>query len=198
MPSSYGNRQKHESRNPIQRRLIARFHHKLARLIDGLQPSSILEVGCGEGYVLEALRRHGITCPLAGIDFSAEAVDAARLRVPDADLAVDDALSLAQRGQRYDLVLMIEVLEHIDKPERMLPVLERIASRSVVLSVPWEPCFRGLNLMRGKHVAALGNDPEHVNHWSHTGFVRFVEQTFTVRSAKLAFPWTLVAAQRMP
>lgn len=196
MSSSYGNRQKHESKNPIQRALISRFHQQLAAAVNELSPQNILEVGCGEGYVLKALRDHGVTCPLSGIDFSPEAIEMAKQRVPDASLSVDDALALADRGQKYDLVLMIEVLEHIEQPERMLPILERIATRAVVLSVPWEPFFRGLNFMRGKHIGAFGNDPEHVNHWSRSGFKRFVGTRFTVKSAPLAFPWTLVSASR--
>ena len=127
MSSAYGNRQKHESKNPIQRALIGRFHGELARVVRELGPADILDVGCGEGYVLGALREEGIRCPLHGIDFSADAIGPARSRVPDATFEVGDALALAEAGRRYDLVLMTEVLEHIPEPARMLPVLERIA-----------------------------------------------------------------------
>jgi SAM-dependent methyltransferase len=196
MRTAYGNKQKHESKNPIQRALIDRFHGQLARLVRELAPAEILDVGCGEGYVLEALRKHGIRCVMTGIDRSAEAIEAARARVPEASFAVTDALALAASGRRYDLVLMTEVLEHIPEPERMLAVLDSLAKRYVVTSVPWEPFFRGLNFLRGKHVLALGNDPEHVNHWGRAGFLGFIEQRFAVRTAPWVFPWTLVAAQR--
>jgi hypothetical protein len=66
----------------------------------------------------------------------------------------------------------------------------------VVVSVPWEPYFRGLNFLRGKHVLALGNDPEHVNHWGRAAFLRFVGERFDVREAPLVFPWTLVGSTR--
>jgi SAM-dependent methyltransferase len=196
MPSAHGNRQKHESKNPVQRALIGRFHGQLAALVRELAPQEILDVGCGEGYVLSALRAEGIRCPMSGIDLSPAAIDEARARVPDATFEVTDALALADSGRRYDLVLMTEVLEHIPDPARMLPVLERIAKRFVVTSVPWEPFFRGLNFMRGKHVLAFGNDPEHVNHWGRRSFVAFMGERFEVRAAPLVFPWTLVAAQR--
>ena len=78
----------------------------------------------------------------------------------------------------------------------MLPVLERIARRFVVTSVPWEPFFRGLNFLRGKHVLAFGNDPEHVNHWGRQQFLALMGARFTVHSAPLVFPWTLVASER--
>jgi SAM-dependent methyltransferase len=196
MTSLHGNQQKHESKNPIQRALIDRFHGELARIVRDLAPVGILDVGCGEGYVLSALRGAGIPCPMHGIDLSAQAIEAARIRVPDASFEVIDALALADAGRRYDLVLMTEVLEHIPGPSRMLPILERIAERYVVTSVPWEPFFRGLNFLRGKHVLALGNDPEHVNHWGRSAFLEFMGDRFDVQQAPMVFPWTLVASRR--
>lgn len=195
MPSQYGNRQKHENKNPIQRALIAHFHRRLADVVHALAPEDILDVGCGEGYTLSALREAGIACPCSGIDLSTQAITEARRRVPGVTFAVEDAFELAREGRSYDLVMITEVLEHVPEPERMLPVLERIARRYVVLSVPWEPFFRGLNLMRGKHVLALGNDPEHVNHWGRDEFLRFVGNRLVVRHAPLVFPWTLVGTE---
>jgi SAM-dependent methyltransferase len=195
VPSSHGNRQKHESKNPVQRALIGHFHAQLARSLEALAPSEVLEVGCGEGFVFRALREHGVSCPLTGIDLSEDAIAHARQLVPSATFAVEDALELARAGRTYDVVLMLEVLEHIPEPERMLPVLARIARRALIVSVPWEPFFRGLNLMRGKHVAALGNDPEHLNHWSRRSFRRFMETHFRVREAPLVFPWTMLTVE---
>jgi SAM-dependent methyltransferase len=194
--SSYGNRQKHESKNPIQQALIGRFNSELVKVVRELNPAEILDVGCGEGYTLAALRAGGICCPMSGIDFSAEAIEQAKQRVPDATFEVEDALVVAEAGRKYDLVVMTEVLEHIPSPERMLPVLETIAKRYVVTSVPWEPFFRGLNFLRGKHIAAFGNDPEHINHWGRSSFLRFMGQRFAVKDAPMVFPWTLVATER--
>lgn len=194
MAKSHGNRQKHESGNPLQRALIGHFHRQLCELVKARNPREILEVGCGEGYVLSALRKAGVSCPLHGIDFSEAAIADAKRRVPDATFTVEDARTIAASGRQYDLVLMIEVLEHLPDPQRMLRVLEQLARRHVVLSVPWEPFFRGLNLLRGKHVLALGNDPEHIQHWSRRAFSRFASERFEVRSAPIVFPWTLLAA----
>jgi 2-polyprenyl-3-methyl-5-hydroxy-6-metoxy-1,4-benzoquinol methylase len=196
MAKSHGNKQKHENGNPLQRALIGNFHRQLCELVRQRNPSEILEIGCGEGYVLSALRQAGVSCPLHGIDFSEAAIADAQRRVPDATFTVEDARTIAASGRKYDLVLMIEVLEHLPEPQRMLTVLDQLAKRHVVLSVPWEPFFRGLNLLRGKHVLALGNDPEHIQHWSRSGFNRFASERFDVRAAPLVFPWTLLAADR--
>lgn len=194
MSSKHGNKQKHTSGNPAQRALIAHFLRRVADLVIARSPRGILEIGCGEGFVLKALRDAGVRCPMRGIDFSESAIAEARQRVPDATFDVQDAAELAEGGERYDVVLMIEVLEHLPDPQRMLRVLSRLAERHVVLSVPWEPFFRGLNFLRGKHVGAWGNDPEHIQHWGRREFERFVGDHFVIQDAPLVFPWTLVGA----
>ncbi len=194
--SRYGNKQKHESRNPLQRALIERFHAQLAAQVRSLAPREILELGCGEGYVLAALRRAGISVPMLGIDLSEPALAEARRRVPDAHFELQDARSFASAGRRHDLVIAAEVLEHIPEPAQMLEVLDALAGRYLIASVPWEPFFRGLNFLRGKHVLQLGNDPEHVNHWSRRGFVHFVSTRFELLQQPEVFPWAMVSARR--
>lgn len=194
MPSTHGNKQKHTSGNPAQRALIAHFLRRVSELVIARAPRQILEIGCGEGFVLRALRDAGVRCPMRGVDFSETAIAEARERVPDAVFEVQDAAKLAADGQRYDVVLMIEVLEHLPDPQRMLSLLGQLAERHVVLSVPWEPFFRGLNFARGKHMRAFGNDPEHIQHWGRAEFMRFVGDHFVIQDAPFVFPWTLIGA----
>lgn len=196
MTSSYGNRQKHESKNPVQRALIARFTAQTVRLARSIRPRTVLEVGCGEGYMLDALARANLGADLLGIDISESAVVAARARLGDrAEVEVRDALDLVNEHRQFDLVVMLEVLEHLTSPERMLPVLAQLAAHHVLLSVPWEPFFRGLNFARGKHLRAWGNDPEHVNHWGRRQFVEWVGRQFAIRETPMVFPWTMVLAE---
>lgn len=193
---SNGNRQKHQNPNPIQRALIRQFQIRLGDLVQQMAPKSILDIGCGEGYTLRALVDRGVRCPMRGIDISVAAIEEARERVPEAQFEVSDAFDIERERRTYDLVLLTEVLEHLPRPERILLPLTQIVGRFVIASVPWEPFFRGLNLMRGKHVLALGNDPEHVNHWGRRGFLDFIGERFTVRRAPFVFPWTMVLAER--
>lgn len=193
----HGNTQKHETSNPLQRRLIDAFHSQAVAYIRRVAPASILEVGCGEGYVLAEIQRVGIAAPLVGVDLSEVAIEAARQRVaPPAQLVVGDARDVVTSlsGPQPDLVLMLEVLEHLDDPEAMLDDLAVLTARHVLLSVPREPLFRGMNLLRVKNVRDLGNDPEHVNHWSARAFVDFVSRRFDVVAVARPFPWTMVLA----
>src|SRR5690606_38700863 len=169
--SNYGNKQKHESKNPIQRALLRRFKAEVLRLVRAHRPRTILEIGCGEGYILQVLADADLGMELAGVDISGSAIEEARERLDErAQLERMDARDLARDGRQFDMVLMLEVLEHIEQPHDMLPILEQLSRKHLILSVPWEPFFRGLNFLRGKHLMAFGNDPEHVNHWGRRGF----------------------------
>jgi len=196
---THGNLQKHESSNPVQRRLIDAFHQQAIRFIREVAPSSILEVGCGEGYVLAEVQRAGIDARLIGVDLSQAAIESARARVvPPAELHIGDARDLA--GSSFtdgqpDLVMMLEVLEHLDDPAAMLRDLATLTSGHVLLSVPREPLFRGMNLLRLKNVRDLGNDPEHINHWSSRAFVKLVGRHFDLVATARPLPWTMVLAR---
>lgn len=190
------NQRKHESRNPIQRALIDNFHQKAVEMVRRARPSTILELGCGEGYVLSALADAGIDATLTGIELDDRAARIARERLGDrATIEQRDARDLAADGRRFDLVMMLEVLEHIPNPTQMLPIVDSLTNGWVLLSVPWEPVFRGLNLMRGKNVTRLGNDPDHINHWGRLGFEKFVSTRFDVVTTPQVFPWTMVLAR---
>jgi 2-polyprenyl-3-methyl-5-hydroxy-6-metoxy-1,4-benzoquinol methylase len=192
MAARHGNKQKHESRNPVQRALLGRFKSEAIRLIRSVDPSSILEVGCGEGYMLDAIAAANLGIELHGVDISAAAIDEARSRLGGrAKLEVRDARELADGATRYDLVMMLEVLEHIENPAQMLPILQRLTAGPVLLSVPWEPFFRGLNFIRGKNLSRWGNDPEHVNHWGRQAFLDFLGPHFQILETPQVFPWTM-------
>jgi 2-polyprenyl-3-methyl-5-hydroxy-6-metoxy-1,4-benzoquinol methylase len=190
------NQIKHESRNPVQRALINRFHAKAVELINRAQPSTILELGCGEGFVLSALLDAGVRAELTGVELSERAVGIARARLGDRVVIEHrDARELIDDGRRFDMVMMLEVLEHIPDPGQMLPILERLSNGWLLLSVPWEPVFCGLNFMAGKNITRLGNHPDHVNHWTRRGFHRFLSTHFDVIEIATIVPWTMVLAR---
>ena len=59
-----------------------------------------------------------------------------------------DATALPFPDQAFDLVLAIEVLEHVPGPESALAELARVCSGTLVASVPFEPIWRAGNLAR--------------------------------------------------
>ncbi len=113
---------------------------------------------------------------------------------PDLACVFGDATRLPVPDGAFDLVLAIEVLEHIPVPDAALAELARVCSGTLIASVPFEPIWRAGNLARGRYVRDFGNTPGHVNHWTRWGFTRFVSTRFRVERVRNPLPWTMVRA----
>lgn len=192
---SSSNARKHTTGNPVVRRLIDRFHTVVHEEVAALRPSTLLDVGCGEGFVLQALG------PWAqgahAVDLSSEAVEACRQVNPHVNAQVGSATDLPFDDDRFDVVICLEVLEHLDDPAAAVRELARVCRGSLVLSVPWEPWFQLGNLARGQYLSRWGNHPEHIQRWTASGFQRMLEGTglVTVTRRRGAFPWTVAVAR---
>ena len=102
-----------------------------------------------------------------------------------------DINSLPFADRTVDLVVALEVLEHVPTPAQALAELARVCRGTAVLSVPREPIWRVGNMARGRYLRGLGNTPGHVNHWSKRSFRRFVATEFEVSSVWAPLPWTM-------
>jgi len=189
------NQQKFLNQAPIQQFLVGGFHHKFVQAAAAVQPTSILELGCGEGYLLNQLHQKLPTVKMLGLDTLDIALTEGRRVFPDLDLRTGDIYHIDQPDNSWDMTIASEVLEHLDHPEQALQELKRVAQRYVLLSVPNEPWFRLGNLARGRNLKRFGNHPEHINLWSQSGFVRFVGKHLTGEKVVNAFPWTIVLAK---
>ena len=126
----------------------------------------------------------------------AEALARARARCPDVPLIRGDACALPVRSGTYDLVVCLEVLEHLPDPAPALEELLRVTRRGCLLSVPHEPFFRLGNLLRGKNLTRLGNPSDHLQHWGGLEFEALCRRYFTVRACGSSFPWLIVYGTR--
>ncbi len=92
----------------------------------------------------------------------------------------------------FALASAIEVLEHVPDPEHTVSEMARCASKHLLVSVPREPLWRGLNMARGAYLKDLGNTPGHLNHWSRRAFVRLLSRYGEVQETRSPFPWTML------
>jgi ubiquinone/menaquinone biosynthesis C-methylase UbiE len=192
---------KYAAKNPAIRFLTERWLANLEKVVDQVaadprgEPKRVLEVGCGEGVIADRLRRRfpevaALDLPDAGLR------SWWRDNHPGPSYLHADAHHLPFADGEFDLVVSVEVLEHLADPERGLREMARVSRRHLVLSVPREPVFRGCNLAAGRYVSDLGNTPGHLNHWSKRSFTRFVGTVADVRGVTAPFPWTTVWASR--
>jgi 2-polyprenyl-3-methyl-5-hydroxy-6-metoxy-1,4-benzoquinol methylase len=184
---------KYGSTNPVVRRLMAGFHHTLDELWQRAAPGSVLDVGCGEGVLTEEWSERVGDGRIVGIDLDDPKLRAEweRRRRPNLEFRAEEATSLSFEDDEFDMASAIEVLEHVPEPEATLAEMARVAGRWLLVSVPREPLWRGLNLARGAYWGSLGNTPGHVNHWSRRGFVSLLSRYGTVEETRSPFPWTM-------
>jgi len=77
----------------------------------------VLDVGCGMGFALEALRARGFT-NLSGVERDFHQAEAARSRGFTVECLTDTTAWLRERPERYGLVLLLDVLEHVPRAEQ--------------------------------------------------------------------------------
>jgi len=184
---------KYETRNPIERHLVASFLSTILELADRTGAAEVHEVGCGEGHLTRIFARKGLR--IRGSDVSEQVILRAGSISEASGLAIAfkhaDIYSLREDEDAAPLILCIEVLEHLERPGEALQVLARLARPHLLISVPREPLWRMLNLCRGKYVKALGNTPGHLQHWSRKSLVRLLDEQFEVLTVAAPVPWVM-------
>jgi 2-polyprenyl-3-methyl-5-hydroxy-6-metoxy-1,4-benzoquinol methylase len=131
------------------------IHEAIINLIsDG---SRVLDIGCGPGLLCRKIKLRLPAAQVMGVDFSQYTVSQNQRR--DASLCieyrrVDIRTSLAELGGLFDVVLMCEVLEHLDEPEQ-------VVAAAFGLLKPG-----GRFILTCPHDNEIP-DPEHVRIWGH-------------------------------
>lgn len=145
-------------------------------IVRELRPASVLDAGCAMGFLVEALRERGV---------DASGVDVSEFAISKVDDSVREHCSVASLTEplprRYDLIVCIEVLEHIPAAEAGAAIANICAAtdRLLLSSTPDD---------YGEATHLNVQPPEA---WSEAlareGFVREVE-----RDASFATPWAAI------
>jgi 2-polyprenyl-3-methyl-5-hydroxy-6-metoxy-1,4-benzoquinol methylase len=185
---------KYGSSNPIVRRLMEGFQRTLEELVERAQPASLLDVGCGEGVIVQRLARQLASSRVVGVDLKEDSIQAgwSRHTAQNLEYTTLSGGELPFADGEFELVSAIEVLEHVPDPERTLGEMARCAQRHLLVSVPREPLWRALNMARGAYVPKLGNTPGHLNHWSKRAFIELLGGHGEIVEARSPFPWTML------
>jgi ubiquinone/menaquinone biosynthesis C-methylase UbiE len=187
------NYKKYNSKNPLMGIVISNFMNNLKETSATLKNiNSVIDIGCGEGFVINCLDYPKIT----GVDISRNALRIAKEKNPECEFCSGSIYEISFKENSFDLVIATEVLEHLERPDLALREIRRITKNYCILSVPNEPYFRAMNFFRGKNLARLGNDPEHVQNWSSGKFVSLIDTYFDVLEIRRPFPWTMVLCKK--
>ena len=108
------------------------FRHGMA--LELTPEGSVLDVGCGDGLLLQMLAQKGIQAQ--GVDISDVAVKECNKKgftVQKNDFTTD--LLPFEKGS-FDTVIALDVLEHVYNPEKLLSEMNRVSKSNIVISVP--------------------------------------------------------------
>jgi ubiquinone/menaquinone biosynthesis C-methylase UbiE len=183
------NYKKYTSKNPLMGIVTSNFTKNLQDIIVPLNNvKNAIDIGCGEGFIANCLSLPAVT----GVDISRNALKIAKDRNQKYNFCMGSVYNLSFKRNSFDLVVATEVLEHLNEPEKALDEIRRVSKKYCILSVPNEPFFRTMNLLRGKNLKRYGNDIEHIQNWSSGEFVSLVDRYFEILEVRKPFPWTMV------
>ncbi len=159
-----------------------------------------IEIGCGEGYSTQRLREFlPKTVKLEASEYVGQQIPFAKANNPGLKMTQESVYDLQHKSASFDVVFLLEVLEHLDYPDQALHEIARSLTKQgyLIMGVPREPLWCALNMLRGKYLKNFGNTPGHLNHWSSRGLVNYIEKHFgPVVKIETPLPWTLVLAQK--
>ena len=186
---------KYETQNPISKWFINRFTQRLSLILRDLSFSSLLEVGCGEGYLLQRLEKQLKDVDILASDISPEIIDKANSIIPGVPKIIASAYDLPLEDKSKDVVLACEVMEHVQEPMKLLKEAKRIARKNCIFTVPHEPWWRIANVMRGKYLGDFGNTPGHIQHWNKNSLMKLIDSTFERSEHEYVGLWQFVVVK---
>ena len=112
--------------NPIRlnffKQEICKFFDRDEKLLTPFEGLKILDIGCGGGLVAEPISRLG--AELVAIDASQKNINVAKIHAEKSGLKIDyqciTAEDLASQNQQFDVVLALEIIEHVADVEKFI------------------------------------------------------------------------------
>lgn len=141
----------------------------IVELCRGISPEAVLDVGSGEGAVLERLSTLGFGKKYWAAEISDSGVATIKSRNIEnlIDVVKFDGYSLPYEDRKFDLCVASHVLEHVEHERLFLKEIARVA-RYVFIEVPLEDTWR-----LGQ--AGINNDIGHINFYNPASVRRLVE-----------------------
>lgn len=183
--------------NFIIKKLIDGFYKSIGDIISSIEVKKVLETGCGPGFSTQYLRRFLKDKDFEASEYRADLVKEAQSRNPGIRISQESVYEPKKTDSSFDLVIALEVLEHLESPEKALKEIRRVTSKYCLLSVPNEPLWRILNICRFKYLKYFGNSPGHLHHWSRKEFAKLAGDYFKVERIKTPLPWIVVLGKKV-
>jgi SAM-dependent methyltransferase len=134
----------------------------------------VIDIGCGPGYVLAQVAQWGFEC--FGIDFNPDVVRVANeyFKIEAKVARVEDLLAVESR---YDLALLIHVLEHVEAPAGLLKNICQLLKPGGVLFIdlPNRNRFALRRSLKNGDYPEGDYPPHHITFWSIAALTRALQ-----------------------
>jgi 2-polyprenyl-6-hydroxyphenyl methylase/3-demethylubiquinone-9 3-methyltransferase len=169
----------------IKEEVCRHFGRDVAAL-DAFSGLRMLDIGCGGGILSEPLARLG--AEVVGADAAAETIAAARLHAGQSGLGIDyratTAEALAAAGERFDVVLALEIIEHVPDAAHFVRLCAgMVKERGLMICSTLNRTMRAFALAIVGAEYVLGWLPRGTHQWSK--FVTPAELEAAFRAAAL-------------
>ena len=143
---------------------------KFARFIRG---HDAIDVGCGGGFVAEAMRRIGGRS--VGIDVSEKSIAYARQHFPNCEFRAATLENFARAGRTFDFVYCSEVIEHVPDLDSFVTSLAQICKRGGKLFVT-TPDIGHWRAPKDIVSWDIVDPPRHVRYFTHASLRMLLER----------------------
>jgi ubiquinone/menaquinone biosynthesis C-methylase UbiE len=169
--SMYEDYYENDPRTLLKRELTALevFQH-IQQVYDHKHVGKLLDVGAGEGSLLQRLGQSGFADALYGVEISQSGINAIRSKdIPDlVEVLQFDGYKIPYADQFFDVAIASHVLEHVEHERLFLAELKRVA-KDVLIEIPLEHNFRVQRAIQG------GRKYGHINFYTADTFVNLLD-----------------------
>ncbi len=155
--------------------------HRAEIISKYIEPGSrILDIGCGDGTIIEYLNKNNKPKEVIGIDISKRAVEYVKEKGYEAyeiDVLSDDFIKFL-KDKKFDYIITTEVLEHVQDPEKVIVAIKEKFNKSAFVSVPNAGFFvHRLRLLFGRFpiVVIVQHVKEHIRFWTMKDFIQWID-----------------------
>lgn len=135
----YNNERLYHHPNPLIRYTENKRIQLIVKMLSPFETDRILDVGCGEGYVMDHIKRGNIL----GEDISSTAISSAKEKLRNKSnmhLIKSNVQNMPLKDNIFDKVYCTELLEHVISPETVVSEIGRVSKKNavIVITIPNE------------------------------------------------------------
>lgn len=175
----------YDSPNPLEKTLWGMKKKQIKTLLSVLPIRSIIDVGCGDGRLIDAIPSH---VNYTGIDISPTQIEEARKYIEQkkqnkVSLVLGDVMKIPFSTNSFDVALACDIVEHVLYPVALFKELRRVVKKDgyIIFGIPNEDLWELARLVFFKFPL---RSPDHI----HAIYPEDIEQAFPHILKKIFLP----------